>query len=253
MAAMELKNRVVIITGASGGIGRCIAEALAKRNARLTLVGRDLDKLQEVAQNVRKNGGEALVQTCDIRSQSEAERMVAATVQRYGTVDILVNSAFWGPPASLEKTTEELWDQTIDTTLKAPYLCTRAVVPILKAKGEGRIVNIGSRAGKTGEDNRTAYCAAKWGLEGLSAAMSVELLKYNIHVHMISPAATDTPWWRSSDAVLTQEVLDRMIPPEVIAETVVMVLSQPDQVHIPDVPIYNFRNPFEGKGSPFED
>ncbi|HMD88585.1 MAG TPA: SDR family oxidoreductase [Anaerolineaceae bacterium] len=250
---MDLKNRVAIITGASGGMGSRIAKALAKYNTHLTLVGRNVEKLQGVAQNVRKNGSEALIQSCDICSESEVEKMVAATVQTFGTVDILVNSAFWGPPANLEQTTEELWDKTIDTTLKAPYLCARAVTPIFKAKREGRIVNIGSKAGKVGEDNRTAYCAAKWGLEGLTAALSVELLKYNIHVHLISPAATNTPWWPSSGAVLTPEVLDRMIPPEVIAEAVIMVLSQPDNVHIPDVPIYNYRNPFEGKDSPFAD
>ena len=161
---MDLNNRVAIITGASGGMGGRIAEALAKRNARLTLVGRNLDKLQEVAQTVRNNGGEALIQSCDICSKSEVDSMVAATVQTFGTVDILVNSAFWGPPASLEQTTEELWDRTMDTTLKACYLCARAVVPIFKAKREGRIVNIGSKAGKVGEDNRTAYLRGQMGI-----------------------------------------------------------------------------------------
>jgi 3-oxoacyl-[acyl-carrier protein] reductase len=122
----------------------------------------------------------------------------------------------------------------------------------MKQNGGGRIVNIGSLAGKVGEDNRTAYCAAKWGLEGLTAALREELTRYNIHVHLISPAATDTPWWREVGANLTPTVLDRMIPVGVIAQAVVWVLSQPDHVHIPDVPIYNYLNPFEGKKSPFE-
>jgi 3-oxoacyl-[acyl-carrier protein] reductase len=179
--------------------------------------------------------------------------MMARTVlEEFGTVDILVNSAFWGPPASIEDTTEEFWDNTLDTTLKGAFLCAQAVVPIFKRIGAGRIVNIGSLAGKIGEDNRTAYCAAKWGLEGLSAALTEELSRYNIHVHLISPAATDTPWWREVGANLTTQALERMIPADVIAQAVVWVLGQPDQVHIPDIPIYNFRNPFEGKKSPFE-
>ena len=123
----------------------------------------------------------------------------------------------------------------------------------MRKKGGGRIVNIGSLAGKIGEDNRTAYCAAKWGLEGLSAALREELLRDNIHVHLVSPAATDTPFWPTSGAKLTPEVLERFIPPETIADAIIWMISQPDQVHIPDIPVYNFRNPFEGKSSPFAD
>ncbi len=170
----------------------------------------------------------------------------------FGSIDILVNSAFWGPPGSLAETTEEFWDQTLETTLKAPFLLSRTVAPVMREQQGGRIVNIGSLAGKVGEDNRTAYCAAKWGLEGLTAALAIELARDNIHVHLISPAATLTPWWTEVGAVLTEQARERMIPPEVIAEAVCWAITQPDQVHIPDIPVYNFRPPFEGKGSPFE-
>jgi NAD(P)-dependent dehydrogenase (short-subunit alcohol dehydrogenase family) len=249
---MDLKGRVAIVTGASGGMGGEIARELAKAGGKLTLQGRDAAKLQALVEEVQSIGGEAIFATIDLRDGVQVEAMVQKTLATYGTVDILINSAFWGPPASLEDTTESFWDQTLDTTLKGSFLCARAVAPIMKQKGVGRIVNIGSLAGKVGEDNRTAYCAAKWGLEGLTAALTEELTRYNIHVHLISPAATNTPWWREVGADLTPTVLERMIPPEVIARAVMWVLSQPDQVHIPDVPIYNFRNPFEGKKSPFE-
>ncbi len=249
---MDLANRVAIITGASGGIGECIAMELARAGVRTMLVGRSVQKLEKVANKIREQGGETVWYSADIREASAVNQMVEATLTRFGRVDILVNAAFWGPPASLEDTTEEFWDQTLDTTLKAPFLCARAVVPHMKKQGEGRIVNIGSLAGKVGEDNRTAYCAAKWGLEGLTAALSEELRRYNIHVHLISPAATNTPWWREVPATLTPQVIERMIPPEVVAQAVRWVLSLPDQVHVPDLPIYNFRNPFEGKLSPFE-
>jgi NAD(P)-dependent dehydrogenase (short-subunit alcohol dehydrogenase family) len=189
----------------------------------------------------------------DVTDNGDVEAMVKKVVEKYCRVDILINSAFWGPPGSLEQTTEEFWDHTLDTTLKAPFLCTRAVVPFMRKQGGGRIVNIGSLAGKVGEDNRTAYCAAKWGLEGLSAALREELTRDNIHVHLISPAATNTPFWPSAGAKLTSEILARFVPPETIAEAVTWVIQQPDQVHIPDVPVYNFKNPFEGKGSPFAD
>lgn len=249
---MELSEKVCIVTGASRGMGREIASALGKEAARIALVGRDLERLQAASDEVSAAGGEALICPADVRSWAEVETAVQRVAEAWGGVDVLVNSAFWGPPASIAETTEEFWDKTLDTTLKAPFLFARAVAPYMKKQGSGRIVNIGSLAGKVGEDNRTAYCAAKWGLEGLSAALTEELTRFGVHVHLISPAATDTPWWREVGANLTPQVLERMIPVDVIAQAVIWVLKQPDRVHIPDVPIYNFRNPFEGKKSPFE-
>lgn len=249
---MELQGRTAIITGATGGIGRCIAQELAKAGVQLTLVARSAEKLQSVLEEVKSFGAQAITFSGDIRYSDVAESVARLTCERFGAIDILVNSAFWGPPASIENTTEEFWDQTLDTTLKAAFLFARAVTPFMKKQNYGRIVNIGSLAGKVGEDNRTAYCAAKWGLEGLTAALDVELKKYNIHVHLISPAATNTPWWREVPATLTEQVLERMIPPEAIAQAVRWVLSLPDVVHVPDLPMYNFLNPFEGKSSPFE-
>ncbi len=249
---MDLEGKTAIITGASGGIGRCIALELSRAGVKTTLVGRNVEKLENVVNEIRSFGNETVIFIGDIRSQEVAERAVQFTLSNFQTIDILVNSAFWGPPASIENTTETFWNQTLDTTLKAAFLFARAVTPVMKQQGGGRIVNIGSRAGKVGEDNRSAYCAAKWGLEGLTAALSVELSRYNIHVHLISPAATNTPWWREMPATLTEQVLERMIPPEVIAEAVRWVLSLPEMVHVPDIPIYNFRNPFQGKDSPFE-
>jgi len=249
---MELNNRIAIVTGASRGMGSSIAKELALNGVKMNLFGRDLNRLKSTCEGIQANGGEAKYHTVDIRFRDQVENTIKEIQSDYGTIDILVNSAFWGPPASIEETTEAFWDRTLDTTLKGAFLCTRAVTPVMKQNGGGRIVNIGSLAGKVGEDNRTAYCAAKWGLEGLTAALREELTRYNIHVHLISPAATDTPWWREVGANLTPTVLDRMIPVGVIAQAVVWVLSQPDHVHIPDVPIYNYLNPFEGKKSPFE-
>jgi NAD(P)-dependent dehydrogenase (short-subunit alcohol dehydrogenase family) len=250
---MEIMGKVAIVTGASSGIGKATSLKLAASGVKLALVARTEDKLEIIKQEVISLGGVAVSIPTDVTDNGDVEAMVKKVVEKYGQVDILINSAFWGPPGNLEKTTEEFWDHTLDTTLKAPFLCTRAVVPFMRKQGGGRIVNIGSLAGKVGEDNRTAYCAAKWGLEGLSAALREELTRDNIHVHLISPAATNTPFWPGSGAKLTSEILARFVPPETIAEAVIWVIQQPDQVHIPDVPVYNFKNPFEGKGSPFAD
>lgn len=247
---MDFANRVAIVTGASRGIGHQISIALAHRGVKVALVARKIEGLKIVEDEIRTKGDEAASFPCDITIESDVNAMVAKVQKLYGKIDILVNSAFWGPPASIENTTEEFWDHTLDTTLKAPYLCARAVIPIFKGNKSGRIVNIGSRSGKEGENNRTAYCAAKFGLAGLTAALAVELTPFNIHVHLITPDATHTPWWYEAGATMTEKTIARMIPPEVIAEVVCLVISQPDQVHIPDVPVYNYLDPFEGSDSP---
>jgi 3-oxoacyl-[acyl-carrier protein] reductase len=249
---MELKGAVAVVTGATRGMGRAISGRLADSGASVALVARTEAALSQAETEIRATGGDAAGFATDVTQRASVEAMVEDVLARFGRIDILVNSAFWGPPGNLETTDEAFWDRTVDSCLKGPYLCTRAVYPSMRAQGHGAIVNIGSAAGKVGEDNRTAYCAAKWGLEGLTAALQVELHKDGIRVHLLSPGATDTSFWRDNAPGLTQEQLAHFIPPETVADALVWVLSTPAAVHIPDVPIYNFRNPFEGKGSPFE-
>lgn len=249
---MELRGSVVIVTGATRGMGRAISTRLAASGARVALVARTGAALRDTEREIGAAGGEAASFVADISDGPSVEAMVQGVLGRFGRIDVLVNCAFWGPPGSLEQTDEAFWDRTLDSCLKGPYLCTRAVHPTMRAQGGGAIVNIGSQAGKIGEDNRTAYCAAKWGLEGLTAALQIELLKDDIKVHLISPGATDTSFWRHNAPGLTADQLDRFIPPETIADAVVWVLGTPEPVLVADVSIKNYRNPFEGKGSPFE-
>lgn len=249
---MDPKGSVAIVTGATRGMGRAISERLAAEGASVVLVARSQDALAETEAAIRGAGGEATAVATDVTDRGSVEAMVAAATARYEKIDLLVNCAFWGPPASLLDTDEQFWDRTLDTTLKGPYLCARAVYPAMLEQGAGTIVNIGSLAGKIGEDNRTAYCAAKWGLEGLTAALQVELHPHGLRVHLISPGATDTSFWSEHAPGLTTEQLECFIPPAVIADAVMWVLTTPDSVHVPDIAIHNYRNPFEGKGSPFE-
>lgn len=244
-------GKVAIVTGSTSGMGYAIAKRLAREGVQVVLVARTMADLARVAQEIEADGGQAIPVPADVSERVEVEAVVERTLAQYGRIDVVVNSAFWGPSASLGDTTESFWDRTLDTCLKGPYLFARAVFPVMKRQRQGRIINIGSLAGKIGEDNRTAYCAAKWGLEGLTAALQEEMPKYNIHVNLISPGATNTPFWSPYNP--SEAAIERMIPPETVAEAVYWILQQPDNVLIQDIPIHNYRNPFEGKSSPFAD
>lgn len=218
----------------------------------VALVARTKEALRRTEREMAAVGGQAYSFPADVSDGATVQAMVSAVAERFGRIDVLVNCAFWGPPGSLEQTDEAFWDRTLDSCLKGPYLCARAVHPVMRAQGGGAIVNIGSQAGKVGEDNRSAYCAAKWGLEGLTAALQIELRKDAIRVHLISPGATDTSFWSENAPGLTRDQLERFIPPQLIADAVLWVLQAPEPVLVSDISIRNFRDPFEGKGSPFE-
>jgi len=250
---MDFKGKVAVVTGASSGMGFSISDRLASEGMQVALIARSRKPLEVAEEKIRSKGGNAHFFCTDVRDENQVKSMVEDVLEKFGRIDLLVNNAFWAPPGSLETVTEEIWDRTVDTTLKGAFLCTRAVVPHFKETGSGSIVNIGSIASKAGEDKRSPYCAAKWGLEGFTAALREELGKFNIRVHLITPAATDTSSWKEYGVDLTEEQKKRMIPPEVIADAVFWVLDKPQAVLIPEVVIRNFQDPFPGKSSPFED
>jgi NAD(P)-dependent dehydrogenase (short-subunit alcohol dehydrogenase family) len=178
--------------------------------------------------------------------EADCKALVQATVDAYGTIDVLINNAGYGPPASVLETTEELWDVTIAACLKSVYLMTRATVPIMLERGGGAIVNISSVAGKAGFENRSAYCAAKWGVHGFTEALRVELGNQNIRTHLICPGAVATPWWGTTNDAQPEEVLHRMVQPEEVADAVQWVLTKPERLQIDEVVIKTRRSPWQG-------
>ncbi len=170
---MNIDHAVSIVSGASGGIGRAIAVALAERHGRIIAVGRRTRALEATADAISAHGGEAVVVTGDVADPNTSRSAVDIARTRFGSLDALVNAAGFGPPMPLVDLTKDVWDATIDSCLTGVYTMTRAVLPLMLAAGSGRIVNVSSIAGKGAEANRTAYCAAKWGLQGFSAGAPV--------------------------------------------------------------------------------
>lgn len=238
---MTLQDQVVILTGASGGIGAAIANTLSDAGAKLVLTGRNPERLAAVAGGLT---GAVHTVIADVTVELDCQRVVTEAVQQFGTVNVLVNNAGYGPPAPLLETTEDLWDVTIDSCLKGVFFMTKAALPPMLDQGAGFIVQISSVAGVSGYANRTAYCAAKWGVQGFTAALRDEHGKHGIRATTINPGAVATPWWGNTSDPQPDAVLERMIQPEEVAQAVHYVLTQPPRISVNQVVIRTTGNPW---------
>ena len=185
---MKLKDKVAIVTGGAGNIGKAIALAYANEGAAVVVASRDLSNLEAVAMEIKAGGGHAIAIKTDVVDEKQVCRMVEQTLSEYGKVDILVNSILnTGPNANVVDLQLKDWNQTIATNLTGPMLCSREVLKDMIPRASGNIVNISSLSGKMGMVLRSTYCASKWGLNGFTQTMSMEVGKHNIRVNAIAP------------------------------------------------------------------
>jgi 3-oxoacyl-[acyl-carrier protein] reductase len=188
----RLAGRVALVTGASRGIGRAVAECLAREGAAVALAARSEAELAQVAAGIAAAGGQALAVRCDVAQAADAPRAVAATTTRFGRLDILVNNAGIGCQGRLEELTVERWDEAFAVNLRGVFLMTRAAVPEMKRAGGGHVVNLSSVAGLVGNPGLSAYNATKFGLMGFSEALMLELRHDRIKVTVVCPGSTDS-------------------------------------------------------------
>jgi 3-oxoacyl-[acyl-carrier protein] reductase len=191
---MKLENKVAIVTGAGSGIGRAIALALAQEGARVLLAGRTRGTLQKVAEEIQSARREPWACPVDVTRVDSVRHMVEETLGKFGSIDILVNSAGVFIPKSFLKVTLEDWDRTIDTNLKGTFLCCQTVLPHMIARRQGNIINISSIHGKLGDANLVPHCASKFGVIGLTQALAREVVDHNIYVNAICPGQVNSGW-----------------------------------------------------------
>ncbi len=195
---MELKDTVAIVTGAGRGIGRGVAKALAREGVHVVVS--DLPSLQadmeETAKLVEAEGVQSLLVNCDVTDWSQISALVQAAIDRFGRIDILVNNAGVISVAPVVMMTEEQWDRVLDVNLKGTFLCAKAVAPHMMERGVGRIINMSSQAGKSGQAAISHYCASKFGIIGFTQALARELGPSNITVNAVCPGEVDTAMWR---------------------------------------------------------
>ena len=185
-------GRVVIVTGASKGIGRVTSQQFAREGARVVCVARSADLVEQTAASIVGAGGTALPVVCDAAQEQSVRAMVETVVRTYGRIDVLVNNAGdGGPTKRVQDYTVEDWFYTINSCLTSSYLCIRFAVPEMIRVGGGAIVNISSTAGRRGLPFRIGYCSAKAGQVGMTYCLALELGPQNIRVNAIAPGAVE--------------------------------------------------------------
>ncbi len=225
---MTLEGRVAIVTGASRGIGRAIASRFARAGANLVLVARGERGLREAADEMTALGIEVEAVRADVASPAAVATMARRALARFKRIDLLVNNAGIATFAPLLKVRVPEWDRMMAVNLRAPFLCTRAVLPSMIRRRQGSIINIASVAAVRGFADCSGYSASKSGLLGFSRALAVELRPYNIRVMAICPGAVDTPLWDR----FGKFDRGRMLRDEDVAEAVLWVASEPERVHV---------------------
>ena len=229
-----LEGMAALVTGASSGLGRATAIALARAGADVALVARSADELEDAKEEVSKTGRRALTLPTDLAKEDEAKWAVGQTVEEFGHVDVLVNAAGTDAPGLVEELDVEGWDRTLSVNLRAPFLLSKAAFPHMRKAGGGTIVNVSSVAGKKGWANASAYCASKFGLTGFTEALADEGKEYGIRAIILYPGAMATNWGAFSPEERQQSEPNeapatQVLQPEQVADFIVWFAASPSE------------------------
>ncbi|HJQ29133.1 MAG TPA: SDR family oxidoreductase [Rubrobacter sp.] len=229
-----LRGRVALVTGASSGLGRATAIALARAGADVALVARSAEELESAREEASQTGVRALALPVDLAREDEAMRAVGRTVEAFGRIDILVNAAGTDVPGTVEDLDVEGWDRTLSVNLRAPFLLSKAAFPRMRESGGGTIVNVSSVAGKKGWANASAYCASKFGLTGLTEALADEGREHGIRAIVLYPGAMATNWGAFSPEERTRSEPNdapptRVLQPGRVADFIAWFVASPPE------------------------
>jgi NAD(P)-dependent dehydrogenase (short-subunit alcohol dehydrogenase family) len=194
---MSFRNKAIIVTGATSGIGRSAAEAFGREGASLVLVGRNEQALAEVADSVQQTGGRAVACAVDVTTAEAPDQIVGRAVREFGGLDVLVNAAGVIATGTLDATTDEVWDAMMSVNLRAPFRLMRAAAPHLTAR-KGAVVNVSSVNGLRSFPGVLAYCVSKAGVDHLTRCAAIEMAPLGVRVNAVNPGVTVTNLHRRS-------------------------------------------------------
>jgi 3-oxoacyl-[acyl-carrier protein] reductase len=226
----NLENKVAIVTGSSRGIGKVIAQEIAKSGAKTVCVSRSVDVINQVANNINKQGHSAIAIPCDIADAENFSQLINEVIEKFGSIDILVNNAGITKDNLIMRMTESDWDSVLSTNLKGAFNGTKAVTRQMMKQRSGRIINISSVVGLIGNAGQANYSASKAGLIGLTKATAKELASRGITANCIAPGYIETDMTdqlsnKIKEGLIAQIPLGRIGQAEDIAHTVCFLAS----------------------------
>ncbi|MEV6229694.1 glucose 1-dehydrogenase [Saccharopolyspora shandongensis] len=227
----DFTGQVVIVTGASGGIGSALAAKYAEAGADVVVHGRNVEALQANVERVEELGQKAVLVTGNIREPETAEALVGTALDRFGRIDVLINNAGGNFASRLEDLSVNAWNATIGTNLSGAFHCSRACLPVFERQGGGNIINVGSGSANHAHPMRGAYAAAKAGLASLTKTMAWEWADRGIRVNCVEPGATLTPASRFASPETEKKfgyylALGRVGRPEEVADACLYLTSE---------------------------
>lgn len=228
---MRFEGRVAIVTGSARGLGKSIITRLAKEGAKVVVTDLKQEECDSVAAEINAQGGEAMAVACDVTNRASVQALAAATVERFGKIDVLVNNAGITKDASLKKMTDEQWDAVINVNLKSVFICTQEISKYMVQENYGRVISMSSLAGVMGNFGQTNYAASKAGIVGMTKTWAKELGKNNITANCIAPGFMNTEMTKTIpqnivDQMLSAIPVGRMGEPEEIAAAAAYLASE---------------------------
>jgi len=236
----NIEGKVIVITGASSGLGEATARHLSEQGAIVALAARRTERIQSLADEITKNGGKALVVPTDVTERDQVKELVDKTVEEFGRIDVMINNAGLMPQSLLERLKVDEWDQMIDVNIKGVLYGIAAALPYMKEQKSGHFINVSSVAGHTVHPGGAVYSATKRAVRTLSEGLRQEVKPYNLRTTIISPGAVDT---ELPDSISDKEVSENIhnfyeehaLPADSFARAVAYAISQPEDMDVNEI------------------
>jgi NADP-dependent 3-hydroxy acid dehydrogenase YdfG len=238
-----IRDKIAIVTGASSGIGHATALALAKAGAKVAIAARRTDRLQQLENEIKQNGGQCLVVSCDVTKRKDCEALIDTVVKKWNRIDILVNNAGIMPLSFVKSLKIDEWEQMVDVNIKGVLFCTGAVVPHMIKQNFGHIVNLSSIAGRVVFAAGSVYCATKYAVRAFSEGLRQELsTKHNIRVTTIEPGIvatelTNTITDKALESFVKYTQTMESLKSEDIANAIMFAVESPSHVNVNEIMI----------------
>ena len=237
---LNVEEKVVILTGASSGIGEATAKVLANKGAKVVLSARREERLRKLKSEIEKQGGTVEYKVTDVTSQQEVEELASFTLDNFGQIDVLINNAGFMPLSYLHEKRVTEWEQMIDVNIKGVLYGIAAVLPYMRTRKQGHIINVSSVAGHIAFPSSAVYSGAKFAVRAITEGLRQEEVENNVRTTIISPGAVDTELVNciSNQEIkkgIEEQIMEFGLPAEAIANSILYAISQPDNIAVNEI------------------